>query len=98
MLLDADVGEAGDIARARETSHDFGRFVRSMVGLDRTANPPDGQITKILSSPLRKNILLFRNAKSAIYRFRPAPKQGRIAIVTDAGWDAMDAGCVRRDR
>jgi hypothetical protein len=23
---------------------------------------------------------------------RPAPKQGRIAIVTDAGWDAMDAG------
>jgi hypothetical protein len=22
------------------------------------------------------------------------PPQGRIAIVTDAGWDAVDAGCV----
>jgi type I restriction enzyme, R subunit len=37
MLLDAGVGEAGDIERARETSHGFGRFVRSMVGLDRAA-------------------------------------------------------------
>jgi hypothetical protein len=76
MLLDADVGEAGDIARARETSHDFGRFVRSMVGLDRTANLPDGQITKIPSSPSRKNILLFRNAKSAIYPFPSRPETG----------------------
>jgi type I restriction enzyme R subunit len=37
MLLDADVGEAGDIERARKTSQGFGRFVRSMVGLDRAA-------------------------------------------------------------
>ena len=37
MLLDAGVGEAGDIERARETSQGFGRFVRSLVGLDRTA-------------------------------------------------------------
>lgn len=37
MLLDAGVGEAGDIERARETSHGFGRFVRSLVGLDRAA-------------------------------------------------------------
>lgn len=37
MLLDAGVGEAGDIARAREASQGFGRFVRSLVGLDRTA-------------------------------------------------------------
>jgi len=37
MLLDAGIGEAGDIERARETSKGFGRFVRSMVGLDRTA-------------------------------------------------------------
>ena len=29
MLLDAGVGEAGDIERARETSQGFGRFVRS---------------------------------------------------------------------
>ncbi|MBR0884035.1 type I restriction enzyme R subunit [Bradyrhizobium barranii subsp. barranii] len=37
MLLDAGVGEAGDIKRARETSQGFGRFVRSLVGLDRAA-------------------------------------------------------------
>jgi type I restriction enzyme, R subunit len=37
MLLDAGVGEAGDIERARKTSHGFGRFVRSMVGLDRAS-------------------------------------------------------------
>lgn len=35
MLLDAGIGEAGDIARARDTSQGFGRFVRSLVGLDR---------------------------------------------------------------
>jgi type I restriction enzyme, R subunit len=37
MLLDAGVGEAGDIERARETSQGFGRFVRSLVGLERAA-------------------------------------------------------------
>ncbi|KRR18327.1 hypothetical protein CQ13_35095 [Bradyrhizobium retamae] len=37
MLLDAGIGEAGDIKRARETSQRFGRFVRSLVGLDRAA-------------------------------------------------------------
>jgi type I restriction enzyme R subunit len=37
MLLDAGIGEAGDIERAREASKGFGRFVRSMVGLDRKA-------------------------------------------------------------
>jgi type I restriction enzyme R subunit len=36
MLLDAGIGEVGDIERARETSQGFGRFVRSIVGLDRT--------------------------------------------------------------
>ena len=37
MLLDAGIGEAGDIQRAREASQGFGRFVRSLVGLDRAA-------------------------------------------------------------
>ncbi len=34
MLLDAGIGDAADITRARETSQGFGRFVRSLVGLD----------------------------------------------------------------
>ncbi|QWG12797.1 DEAD/DEAH box helicase family protein [Bradyrhizobium sediminis] len=37
MLLDAGIGEAGDIERARATSQGFGRFVRSLIGLDRAA-------------------------------------------------------------
>ncbi len=34
MLLDAGIGDAANITRARETSQGFGRFVRSLVGLD----------------------------------------------------------------
>lgn len=34
MLIDAGIGDAADITRARETSQGFGRFVRSLVGLD----------------------------------------------------------------
>ncbi|CEG09837.1 type I restriction enzyme EcoKI subunit R [Afipia felis] len=37
MLLDAGVGQAGDIEKAKEVSQGFGRFVRSLVGLDRGA-------------------------------------------------------------
>jgi type I restriction enzyme R subunit len=37
MLIDAGVGAADDIERARQVSEGFGRFVRSLVGLDRTA-------------------------------------------------------------
>jgi type I restriction enzyme R subunit len=37
MLLQAGIGQEGDIERARETSRGFGRFVRSLIGLDRTA-------------------------------------------------------------
>ena len=37
MLLDAGIGDAADIEKAREVSQGFGRFVRSLVGLDRAA-------------------------------------------------------------
>jgi type I restriction enzyme R subunit len=37
MLLDAGIGDAADIERARETSQGLGRFIRSLVGLDRAA-------------------------------------------------------------
>jgi hypothetical protein len=44
-----------------------------------------------MSIPCVKNILIFRNNKSWVYSARPVPLEGRIAIVTDAGWDAVDA-------
>ncbi len=37
MLLEAGIGDAEDIARAAALSQGFGRFVRSLVGLDRAA-------------------------------------------------------------
>jgi hypothetical protein len=40
---------------------------------------------------LRKNILVFRNRKSVLYPEPSTPLEGRIAIVTDAGLDAVAA-------
>lgn len=37
MLVDAGIGDAATIERAREVGRGFGRFVRSLVGLDRQA-------------------------------------------------------------
>jgi hypothetical protein len=42
------------------------------------------------SSPFRKNILILRNPKSFVYSRPSCPTEGRFAIVTDAGWDAVD--------
>jgi hypothetical protein len=53
---------------------------------------PDGQISKFLSSPLCKNISVFPKYKPGYMICRPVPLEGRFAIVTDAGRDAVDAG------
>src|SRR3984893_14311171 len=54
-------------------------------------NLPDGQISKNLSSPICKNISVFPKCKSGYMICRPVPKEGRFAIVTNAGRDAVDA-------
>jgi hypothetical protein len=51
---------------------------------------PDGQISEFLSSPRCKNILLFRNTNQLYNPRRLVPQEGRLAIVTDAGRDAVD--------
>jgi hypothetical protein len=53
---------------------------------------PDGQITDLLSSPSRKNIPLRALPKSTLYPSPSRSPEGRFAIVTDAGRDAVDAG------
>jgi hypothetical protein len=53
---------------------------------------PDGQITDLLSSPSRKNILVFTRPKSTLELPPSRPPEGRLAIVTNAGRDAVDAG------
>jgi hypothetical protein len=52
---------------------------------------PDGQITEFLSSPLAKNISLSPSGKSNLPLAPSRPTEGRLAIVTDAGRDAVDA-------
>ena len=51
---------------------------------------PTGCFEKGVSSPARKNISVFQNTNQ-VYISPVHPTEGRIAIVTDAGWDAMDA-------
>src|SRR5260370_26713663 len=53
-----------------------------------------------VSSPLCKNISVSAPPKSDLELFASRPTEGRIAIVTDAGWDAVDAAafCARWDR
>jgi hypothetical protein len=46
---------------------------------------PDGQISNFLSSPVCKNILIFRRPKSVYTTAVPAHPKGAFAIVTDAG-------------
>jgi len=52
---------------------------------------PNGQISKILSSPQIKNISVFPKLKSRYISNRSVPFRGALAIVTDVGRDAVDA-------
>jgi hypothetical protein len=45
-----------------------------------------------LSSPIFKNISVLVSPKSLLYPPPSHPTEGRIAIVTNAGRDAVDAG------
>jgi hypothetical protein len=62
----------------------------------RPTRRPDGQISSsadcALSSPVFKKIPLPAHPKSNLHPLPSRPTEGRLAIVTDAGRDAMDAG------
>src|SRR5205814_8488668 len=65
-----------------------------------------GKSGKPLSSADRKNLSLYALIEAVIERAGPASNEGRFAIVTNAGWDAVDADvlltnsmrCGRRSR
>ena len=50
-----------------------------------------GRLVTCLSSPIGKNISVFPNPKSKLYDSPSRPTEGRHAIVTAAGRDAVDA-------
>src|ERR1700682_4864210 len=72
----------------------------------RATNWHDGQITKTLSSPSRKNIPLPSSGKSTAQLPPSCPTRGALAIVANEGQGAVDAKaatdergtCVRRNR
>jgi hypothetical protein len=59
---------------------------------------PTGKSLKSLSIPSRKNIPLAPSGKSVINSARLTRYEGRIAIVTNARWDAVDADCAKDER
>jgi hypothetical protein len=61
---------------------------------------PSGCLLSSLISDFPKNISVPTYPKSILELSPSRPTEGRIAIVTDAGWDAVDAAafCARRDR
>jgi hypothetical protein len=68
------------------------RFARNDdVETSGATNLPDGQISKILSSPATINIPLNPSGKSALSTRPFRPTRGALAIVTNARRDAVDA-------
>jgi hypothetical protein len=58
-------------------------------------NQPDGQITKTLSIPPRKNILLSSSGKSVASIGASRPIRGALRTSRTLRWDAVDAGSAR---
>jgi hypothetical protein len=52
---------------------------------------PSGVVLIFLSSPLCKNISVFTHPKSLLEPWASHPTRGALAIVTNAGRDAVDA-------
>ena len=51
-----------------------------------------------MSTPLCINISVFQKCKSGYMTSRPVPKEGRLAIVTDVGQDAVDVDALIDER
>jgi hypothetical protein len=52
---------------------------------------PTGWLRDFVSSPISKNISLRGSVETALSIRHPVPHEGRFAVVTDAGRDAVDA-------
>jgi hypothetical protein len=79
---------------------DISGLSRALLGRDDAAIVicPTGCFAIWLSSPLCKNISLHRRVEAVLLIAPSTPQRGRIAIVTDAGLDAMDAAATQDER
>src|ERR1700687_1354737 len=67
------------------------RSSRAMTACAGVVICPSGCFLSSLISDFPKNILVPNHPKSLLELSHPTPPEGRIAIVTDAGWGAVDA-------
>src|SRR5713226_3964224 len=78
---------------AKRSTHAVGAACRTDLPDGHAAqNPVQSPLQKYFASPVGQ--IISTNSR------HPTPQQGRIAIVTDAGWDAVDAAafCAQWDR
>ena len=92
-----DVERLREYLASRHCEEPTGRANARREG-GRGAICPTGKSVTCLSSPFRKNIPLLILPKSNLYPSPSRPTEGRLAIVTDAGRDAVDAGGVADER
>jgi hypothetical protein len=69
-----------------------------MTACARVVICPSGGFLSSLISDFPKNILIPAHPKSLLELSHPTPPEGRIAIVTDAGRDAVDAAALGAQR
>ena len=81
---------------ARAPSPACGRGKKNVS--DKTRNSQTASTRFYLSSPARKNIALNPSGKSILELRQPTPSEGRIMIVTNVGWAAVDATVPRDER
>jgi hypothetical protein len=55
---------------------------------------PDGQISHWAVQPCLQKYFCFSEIQIRLYDSHPVPLEGRIAIVTDAGREAVDAAAL----
>ena len=67
----------------------------ALLQTNRRSFRPAGKTPKTCPAPFRKIFPFRRRAKHLYPLAYPIPKEGRIAIVTDAGWDAVDAAAAQ---
>src|SRR4249919_24248 len=90
----------GKAQRAHHREQSVRWWARRKSAFAHPTPAPDGQIScrdQNLSSPLSKNISLSPSGKSVLPA-RPvlSRQEGRFAVVTNAGWDAVDAAASAR--
>src|ERR1700720_3684010 len=88
------------IAAVKRGNRVFRRVSRWWISAFRIQPPqvicPSGAVRDVMFGcfvqPFSKNISVFPKCKSGVYFAPSRPTRGRLAIVTNAGRDAMDAG------